>query len=301
MVSPPESALPRALRDVHVRAGTPTNCGGIALVVLDVEPPAAGAAQAPGWEFVSDLAPGELPEEYVAELREGVREAVEESSVAVRVRLRRALDHPDSRESRFRQAGRLVVLEALKHAGGVPAWAAREVPPRRERPSFGGGYNGCCVSAAGDHWGFTTYWLAELWRRRDPPVARRPSRGYELTLRVPRHPDDARPPGWGFTLLNTLEFTGWNQHHTVGDGRWLDLGRPLARGRATELTGLAFVDDPLSPGTDGPHGRADFLLAVGVTAAEMAWMERDGVGAVLGELSAGDPLLITDLGRPSVI
>lgn len=302
----PPSVLRRAVGDIHVRAGTQLNCGGLAVVTMDFAPLPAEAATP--FEFTSDLGPEELPGELAAALRTGAQETLAEGRgedpVRVRVRLRRALVHPvDANEFRFRQAGRIAAMEALKRAGTVPpAWTRREYPPRPHALFFGGGYGGCCAVPVGDYWNFSTYWLAELWRRHDGPAPPLPYRGYELTLRLPQEsgPAPAGPPGWGFQLLAYLGFFGWNAAPAVGDGRWLDLGEWINFSGHTELTGLTFVRDRLLRDTDTPNGRADFLLAVGVTAAEMAWMERDGARAVLDTLAARDPLLITDPDRLSL-
>ncbi len=125
----------RVVRDVRVRCGTRTNCGGIAAAVVDVEPHDAFA-------FVRRLDPDGAGDGGLAELcagwfADGVRAELLDvcggTLPPVRVVLRWILVHEvDSNERRNRQAGRLAVTEVLRRAADddtTPATSGHHATP----------------------------------------------------------------------------------------------------------------------------------------------------------------------------
>jgi hypothetical protein len=130
-------ALP--IRDVHVRTGVCSNCGGIAQVLADF-------TAAPAFELVSAVPPVEEDQELIdlsvtnagigveAELRElchGVLPAVRVVVRAVRV------SWVDTNESINVRCGRHLVREAVRRAGldtalavSRPTTGERVIPPR---------------------------------------------------------------------------------------------------------------------------------------------------------------------------
>ncbi|MFG2100959.1 hypothetical protein ACGFJ5_10190 [Micromonospora echinaurantiaca] len=107
------------IRAVHVRHGTQTACGGIAIVLADVEPHAAYAFTArfdgrpPG--------PADLRQECVEGFADGMRTELARlcggQPPPVRVVLRRILVHDvDSSAAINRAAGRLAAAEAVRRA-----------------------------------------------------------------------------------------------------------------------------------------------------------------------------------------
>lgn len=116
-------ALP--IRDIRVRYGSQTSCGGMARALVDFEP-----GSTPGLDVVDAVT--ELPA-WAADFREevdfcvehigtGIRAELEESFgadiPAIRVLVREVFPHPvDANESVNRAAGRLAVREALRTAG----------------------------------------------------------------------------------------------------------------------------------------------------------------------------------------
>ncbi len=109
------------IRDVRVRCGTQTNCGGVAATTVDIEPH-------PTYTFVRALPPHlgntadvELIDDCVAHFETGLREQLRAVCDGVlppvRIVLRWILAHPvDSTPGRNRQAGHLAVTEALRRA-----------------------------------------------------------------------------------------------------------------------------------------------------------------------------------------
>lgn len=108
----------RPVRDISVRSGNQTSCGGIAKIVADVEP--AGCfefvdARSPddGWTHPDDA---ELTDWCIAAARRGVLDGLAMvGSPPVRFVLRRILVHPvDSNEFHNEKAGRMAVAEAVR-------------------------------------------------------------------------------------------------------------------------------------------------------------------------------------------
>lgn len=111
----------RPVRDIAVRSGNHTSCGGFAKIVADVEPAAR-------FEFVDAhphddaWTPADDPELIgwcVAAVRRGVLDGLAATgSPPVRFVLRRVLVHPvDSNEFHNEAAGRKAVAEAVHRLG----------------------------------------------------------------------------------------------------------------------------------------------------------------------------------------
>lgn len=168
--------------------------------------------------------------------------------------------------------------------------------------AFSTNLQGCSAYDAGEHWHYVSYGLSELYGpdpRADPTVS---GWGFELTIRVPRGPESVAP-GWPFTMVNEMA------KHVNGNGAVLDAGHRIDLRQAvtgypavpdappTGLTVFAVTVDPQLGAIQTPNGRLTFLQLVGVTAAEKERMVASSTSAVLAELAAGNPLLVTDPGR----
>ncbi|MEU8122420.1 suppressor of fused domain protein [Spirillospora sp. NPDC049024] len=63
---------------------------------------------------------------------------------------------------------------------------------------------------------------------------------------------------------------------------------------APRFRAVAFTADPELPPIDSPFGSAQFLAVVGITVEEMERMKASTTAAVLSELAAHSPMLVTD-------
>lgn len=149
-----------------------------------------------------------------------------------------------------------------------------------------------------DHWHYVTYGLSELFDKTsdDPDVS---GFGFELTMRAPRAAGEEQPPAWPLRTLQALGGYVLRTRRGFDTGHRADLGGPLVPGRDTALTALVCVPDPLLGKIAGPFGSLLFLQVIGVTADELAAMERldhEGVVHMMGEL---DFYGLTDLSRGS--
>jgi hypothetical protein len=150
------------------------------------------------------------------------------------------------------------------------------------------------------HWHFVTYGLSELYGKEsdDPKVS---GWGFELTLRLACVGSDAQPPTWPMNFLQNLARYVFQTRNPFGPGQQMSLNGPIALGLQTRIEALTFVPDPRLAAIETPNGRVAFLQVVGLTADEKQAMEDWSTDAWLELLSARDPLLLTDLGRTSLL
>ena len=150
------------------------------------------------------------------------------------------------------------------------------------------------------HWHYITYGLSELFEKisPDPEIS---GFGFELTMRVPRQADETTPPIWPLRALQGLGGYVLRSGKGFDTGHRADLGGPLAPGTDTALTALVCVPDPMLGKLEGPFGSVLFLQVIGVTADELAAMQRldhEGVVHLMGELDFHG---MTDLSRGSYL
>jgi elongation factor G len=113
--------ISKPVQDVELRFVRQTGGKGqFAVVVLDIEPTGPGG----GFEFVSKLKGGAIPNEYIPAVDEGVQEAMESGVLAgypmvdIRVTLVDGKYHDvDSSEMAFRIAGSMALKEGARKAG----------------------------------------------------------------------------------------------------------------------------------------------------------------------------------------
>lgn len=147
------------------------------------------------------------------------------------------------------------------------------------------------------HWLLLTLGLSELFSKvsDDPDVS---GWGIELTMRVPRSPDDETPPTWALNLLNRLGEYVHQSGRVFAAGHRMNPGGPIAGQQATPLTGLVFAADPQVPEMSTPFGSLNLITVVGVTSDELTAAQQDeDASGVIAALAERDPLLITDPDR----
>jgi hypothetical protein len=146
----------------------------------------------------------------------------------------------------------------------------------------------------GDGYLLITLGLSELFGKvsDDPDVS---GWGLELTMRVPGDGDGS--PQWAMNLLLKLSEYIHGQGRVLLPGHRMSPGGPITGSGDTRLTGLAFAEDPVLAPLRTPNGSVDFVTVVGITEEELERMKQSSTEAVLTELRAADPLLVTSPSR----
>ena len=81
----------------------------------------------------------------------------------------------------------------------------------------------------------------------------------------------------------------------------MDLNGPIALGKSTNIVAIAFAYDLELAPVDSPNGRVEFLQVVGLTSDEFRAARCWNTVGFLEVLSKGNPLMITDLARDSIL
>ena len=158
------------------------------------------------------------------------------------------------------------------------------------------------------HWHYVGFGLTEL----DDKQSERTDLsgwGFELTVRLQHHgtcpprpwssqappPREAQAPAWPFFFLQHLARQVF-AHDAIIE---VDDLLPGAPPEAAGLAGFLAIEDPELGCLETPNGRLRFLQLVGVDAVQLARARGSAAGAaaVLAELRAASPLLVTRL-RP---
>jgi hypothetical protein len=123
--------------------------------------------------------------------------------------------------------------------------------------------------------------------------------GFELTFRLKPFAGDHEWPTWPVKVMQNLARYVFQSRKWFEDHHWIPAGGPIRADTQTEITGAAFVTDPQLGLIHTPHGRVQFLQMVGITTAELVAIQGGTleVKALLEQLAARDPLLVTDLTR----
>lgn len=150
------------------------------------------------------------------------------------------------------------------------------------------------------HWHFVTYGFSELYEKEssDPEYS---GYGFELTFRLIRAADEEEPPAWALNLLQNMARYVFSSGNIFASGHYLDANGPICLEADTNLTALAFTDDPELPVIDTPNGRVEFLQMVGITADELEAMTTWNTNAFLHAAEEELPYYITDLLRDSLL
>lgn len=152
------------------------------------------------------------------------------------------------------------------------------------------------------HWHYVTYGYTELYDN-ETPDEEDSGFGFEMTFRLadeeagePR----STPPTWPVSMLQNLARYVFDTGKVFAPGHFIKTNGPIAKDHETPLRGLAFCEDP-ELGTIGtPHGRVQFVQAIGITAEELADCASWDTLALLALLDAHHPRGVTDLDRETL-
>lgn len=150
------------------------------------------------------------------------------------------------------------------------------------------------------HWHFVTYGFTELYDKESDNLEDS-GFGFELTFRLARQEEEEEPPAWALNLLQNMGRYVFNSGNVFRSGDYLDANGPICLDSDTQLTALAYVEDPELPAIDTPNGRIEFLQVVGITADELEAMQTWNTLGLLRACIQHMPHYITDLERESLL
>ncbi|RKN16504.1 suppressor of fused domain protein [Micromonospora musae] len=149
------------------------------------------------------------------------------------------------------------------------------------------------------HWHVVGYGMSELYAKEsDNPDES--GWGFEFTIRPARDIGETEPPMWAASLLQNLARYVFSSGNWFEPGHHMNANGPIRLDYETELTALAFTEDPELGTIPTPHGRVQFLQVVGLTGDEYAAARQWDTDGVLHLFAERVPMLVTDLDRPSI-
>lgn len=150
------------------------------------------------------------------------------------------------------------------------------------------------------HWHFVTYGFSELYDK-ESDNAEYSGYGFELTFRLVRQPEEEEPPAWALNLLQNMGRYVFNSGNVFRSGDYLDANGPICLDSDTQLTALAFVQEPVLNAIDTPNGRMEFIQMVGITKDELEAMQAWNTLGLLNASQSHLPFYITVLDRESLL
>jgi hypothetical protein len=148
------------------------------------------------------------------------------------------------------------------------------------------------------HWHYITYGFSELYDKEseDPEVS---GFGFEMTFRLALYEEE--PPRWALNLLQNLARYVFRSGNPFDAGHYLDCQGPIALGQATDVRAIVFAPDSELSEIETPNGKLRFLQVVGITLDELRQIKKWNAEGFLEVFVRQIPLLVTDLGRTSVL
>lgn len=151
-----------------------------------------------------------------------------------------------------------------------------------------------------DHWHIVTYGFTELWEK-ESDDKETSGYGFELTFRVARAADEKTPPMWALNMMQNLGRYVFSTGNVFGVGHHMGLNGPICVGSKSLIHAVLFGEDSELGEFESANGKARFIQIVGVTMDELALAMEWNTTSLLREMREGNPLLVTDLDRRSIL
>ena len=125
--------------------------------------------------------------------------------------------------------------------------------------------------------------------------------GFELTMRLSRSMEQNDVPPWAMSLMQMLGQYCHVSGVPFSSGESMFLGGSICPSVDSTMTAVCFAPDRQLGSLQTPNGFMTFLQIVGIHADELAVIKDWNPHEVIDLLSQQDPLLMTDLTRPSIL
>ncbi|MBO6200829.1 MAG: suppressor of fused domain protein [Chryseobacterium sp.] len=150
------------------------------------------------------------------------------------------------------------------------------------------------------HFHFITYGFSELYYNEKSAGGDFSKFGFELTFRLKKESDDDNI-NWACNLLQNIAKYVFNSGKWFEEFHFIPANGPIRSDFDTDITALAFVQDPELGKIQTPHGEVTFLQMVGLTTEEYELLKENPktyeTEKTIKKLKLNNELLITDLSR----
>jgi hypothetical protein len=160
-----------------------------------------------------------------------------------------------------------------------------------------------CQDGGVPHLHFCTYGYSSLYYDEESVGGECSRFGFEMTFRLANSLPLTEQPNWVLNLLNNLARYVFQSERWFEQYHWIPALGPLRIDYPTDLVGLAFVLDPTLESIETPHGRVEFIQALGITAKELESLKSQTrtCEQIIAAHKSSNPLLITDLDRRDTV
>ncbi|RYG19331.1 MAG: suppressor of fused domain protein [Chitinophagaceae bacterium] len=149
------------------------------------------------------------------------------------------------------------------------------------------------------HLHFVSYGLSELYYDEEKAGGEFSKFGFELTFRLKKEGNEDFH--WAMNLMQNLAKYVFQSGKWFEEFHFIPANGPIKLESDTDITALAFVEDPQLGKINTPHGEVTFLQMVGLTTAEYNQLKENPktyeTEKLIVKLKENNPLLITDLNR----
>jgi len=179
---------------------------------------------------------------------------------------------------------------AALYPGRSPKWwehnGVHRMHERRDPPE--NPLEAVALYDSGSFWHFVSFGMSDLYAKESEGDWS--GFGYEFTFRIGKDGSD-KPPLWPVEVMVSLAKAAYKGEafvlgHTIKTG-------PIDGQKETPLTALLVVQDPAIQLVETPHGKVSLFLLIGVEEHVRKRALDLGVDAILGEILAGNPELVT--------
>ncbi|WP_299185012.1 suppressor of fused domain protein [uncultured Aquimarina sp.] len=152
-----------------------------------------------------------------------------------------------------------------------------------------------------NHYHFVSYGMSNLYYDLDNCEEEFSGWGFEFTFRLIPFEEDNEDPKWVISLMQNLAKYVFNSKKWFEEYHFIPANGPIRLNTKTNITAIAFVEDPEMGTIKTPNGNVQFLQMVGITTEEYEQLKQNPktgeTKIVLDRLKKENPLLITDLKR----
>ncbi|MBQ4804010.1 suppressor of fused domain protein [Aquimarina sp. MMG015] len=152
-----------------------------------------------------------------------------------------------------------------------------------------------------NHYHFVSYGMSNLYYDLDNCEEEFSGWGFEFTFRLIPFEEDNEDPKWVISLMQNLAKYVFNSKKWFEEYHFIPANGPIRLNTETNITAIAFVEDPEMGTIKTPNGNVQFLQMVGITTEEYEQLKQNPktgeTKIVLDRLKKENPLLITDLKR----